>query len=69
MAITISFDLTDEQWEVIKVNYPRHMIDSNGEVLTPELLSNHLFRDIKMYVRAEVRNMRRDLSILDVFDE
>jgi len=69
MAKTVTIEFTDAQWEVVKDNYPGFMLDSEDEVLTPELLASHLLRDIKMYVDNDIRLRQADISVLSVFDE
>ena len=68
MAVTISIELTDAQWEVIKEYYPGFMKDAEGEVLTPENLSFYLLRGIKNYVANDIGLRRADESLLSVFD-
>ena len=69
MAKTITIDFTDEQWEIVRDNYPRFMLGSEDEVLTPELLASHLLRDIKMYLDNDIRLRQADISVLSAFDE
>jgi len=68
MAVTISIELTDAQWEVVKEYYPGFMKDEHGEILTPESLSFYLLRGIKNYVANDIGIRRADESLLRVFD-
>jgi hypothetical protein len=68
MSVTISIELTDEQWEVVKEYYPGFMKDVEGEVLTPENLSLYLLRGIKNFVANDIGLRRADESLLSVFD-
>ena len=69
MAVIVTIEFTDEQWEVVKDNYPKFMLDSDEEILTSELLSSHLLRDIKLYLNNDINLRKADTSVLSVFDE
>jgi len=69
MTVQVTIEFTEEQWEIVRDNYPKFMLNSDDEVLTPELLSSHLLRDIKMYVDNDMRLRQADISVLSAFDE
>jgi len=68
MTVTVTIEFTDEQWEVVKEFYPGFMRATEHEILTPELLSSHIVRDIKTFLANDMGLRRADESLLNVFD-
>jgi len=65
MAVTVSFDLTDEQWEITKEHFPLFMRETDDEVLTPERVGEIFFEYNKMWLRSGIKSTEGNLVHFD----
>jgi len=62
MAETVTIEFTDEQWEIVRDNYPIFLRDNDDEVLTLENLSSHIVRDLIVSIFSDMRLRDVDLE-------
>jgi len=62
MAKTVTIEFTDEQWEIVRDNYPIFLKDTDDEVLTVENLSSHIVRDLIVSIFSDMRLRDVDLE-------
>jgi len=65
MSVTVSFDLTDEQWEIAREHFPPFMKNTGDEVLTPERVGEIFFDYTKMWLRSEIKTKEGNLGHFD----
>ena len=62
MAVIVTIEFTDEQWEIVRDNYPTFMKDTDDEVLTPERVGEIVLKDIKNYLLNDMRLRDADVA-------
>ena len=62
MSKTVTIEFTDEQWEIVRDNYPIFLRDNDDEVLTVENLSSHIVRDLIVSIFSDMRLRDVDLE-------
>jgi len=62
MTVQVIIEFTDEQWEIVRDNYPLFLRDTDDEVLTLENLSSHIVRELRHILFSEMRLRDVDLT-------